>query len=339
MQELAGIHDGFGIQIQFRSFPDIELAFESLARDRSGIELMNVKHDEQRTYATVFIPEGKLDHFEKLIREYIAEKRDVKGRPRDHGALINTIEDIRTAAFEALWTDADEALPASDNENIWWEVWLPVRGKRQATIQKFRTIAETIGFRLAEGELVFPERTVVLMCGTKQQIQQSIMLLKDIAELRRAKETADFYDSLPMTAQRDIINQLLSRTIISGSEHPSVCILDTGVNNGHPLLAQFLNANDLHTIYTPGETSDESGHGTQMAGIALYGDLTDLLASGDQIPLTHRLESVKLLQNDGANEGMHYGHLTVEAVSRPEVTWETRRIACVLGYFIPYDKL
>lgn len=38
-QEDAGLEGGFGLQIEFESFPDIKLAFESLARERSGIEL------------------------------------------------------------------------------------------------------------------------------------------------------------------------------------------------------------------------------------------------------------------------------------------------------------
>ena len=41
-------------------FQDIELAIDSLARERSGIELLNARHDGQRTFATVFVPDGKL---------------------------------------------------------------------------------------------------------------------------------------------------------------------------------------------------------------------------------------------------------------------------------------
>ena len=42
-QANAGLEGGFGLQIEFESFPDIELAFESLARERAGIELLNVR--------------------------------------------------------------------------------------------------------------------------------------------------------------------------------------------------------------------------------------------------------------------------------------------------------
>jgi len=63
-----------------------------------------------------------------------------------------------------------------------------------------------------------------------------------------------------------------------------------------------------------------------MAGLALAGNLTEALASQDplQEPLkvAHRLESVKLLPEGGANGGdaRHHGYLTVEAVARPEIT-------------------
>ena len=44
-QRDAGIEDGIGLQVEFESFPEVRLAFESLARERSGIELLNVRHE------------------------------------------------------------------------------------------------------------------------------------------------------------------------------------------------------------------------------------------------------------------------------------------------------
>ena len=49
----AGFEAGLGLLVEFESFPDVELAFESLARERQGIELLNVRHDENRTLAAV----------------------------------------------------------------------------------------------------------------------------------------------------------------------------------------------------------------------------------------------------------------------------------------------
>ena len=178
--------------------------------------------------------------------------------------------------------------------------------------------------RIATGELVFPERTVLLAFASIDQMQRSMVTLNTIAELRRAKETADFFDSQSSGEQREWLEDLLARTQqTSNSEGvPYICLLDTGVNRGHQLLAPALAANDLHTVEPGWGTDDADGHGTQMAGLSLAGDLTPLLAGNDPVEINHRLESVKLLPQDGATgaDPRHHGYLTTEAVARPEIT-------------------
>jgi len=329
IQENAGLEGGFGLQVEFESFPDIELAFESLARECSGIELLNARHDEQRTYATVFVPDGKLVHFENLIRDYLAEKRDRAGRLRDHKNLINTIQQVRLASLRALWTDDPAVFPATDEESFWWEVWLPIRTDRTASIETFRRLAEAQGFQVAPGELEFPERTVLLVYGSTRKMARSIMTLNSIAELRRAKETASFFDELPPEEQPAWLDELLGRCRFPerGEQPPYVCLLDTGVTKGHPLLAPALSDSDLHTVNPAWGTEDNQGHGTAMAGLSLAGDLTDVLDSNEPIEIGYRLESVKLLSTDGGNPGdsRHHGYLTAEAVARPEITAPDRR--------------
>ncbi len=319
-QQQAGITSGLGLQIQFSSLPDVELAIQSLSDARAGIELLNVRHDEHHTYATVFVPDGKLDVFERKVQEYIAERKGAKGQALDNKALINTISEIRSAAFNELWTDDPSALPATKHESIWWEVWLPIQKDRTLTIHRFRSVAGQIGFELSTDELHFPERSVLLMYGTQEQIQQSIMLLNNIAELKRAKETAEFFDALSPAEQREWVDELLERTQWPLDSAPHVCILDTGVNIGHPLLAQSLNIDDLHTNEPAWSVADQNGHGTGMAGLAVWGDLTHSLTSSDPVVLTHRLESVKILPHGGGNIGRHHGNLTLEAVARPKVS-------------------
>ncbi len=328
-QEEAGLDGGFGLQVEFESFPDIELAFESLARERSGIELLNVRHEEHRTYATVLVPDGKLQHFENLIRDYLEEKRDRAGRARDHKTLVNAIQQIRAASLRALWTDDVQVFPRTDDETLWWEVWLPIRADRAVTVANFRQLAEAQGFRNAPGEIEFPERTVLLVHASAGQMKRSMMTINSIAELRRAKETAEFFHALKPEDQPEWLKNLLGRTRFAGPDEPvpHVCLLDTGVNNGHPFIAPALADLDLHTVEPAWGTDDTYGHGTAMAGLALAGNLVDLLASGDPFEIGHRLESVKLLPMDGANAGdpQHHGYLTTEAVARPEVTAPQRR--------------
>ena len=328
-QQSFGMQDGLGLQVEFESFPEIELAFESLARERSGIELLNVRHQGDRTSATVFVPDGKLDHFERLIREYQEEHRDSIGRPRDHQRLIDAIQEIHSASLRALWTDDPEVFPTAGEGSVWWEVWLPVRRDREATVASFRERATAQDIEIAQGELVFPERTVVNARASLEQMQRSMVTLNNIAELRRPKETAEFFDSLPREEQAEWVDDLQTRTSFSqvGSNTPYVCLLDTGVNRGHPLLAPALGTGDLFTVRPAWLTGDSVGHGTEMAGIALAGDLTHILSGSGPLQIDHRLESVKLINQSGGTgtDSQLHGHLTVEAVAHPEIRAPRRK--------------
>lgn len=328
IQRDAGMDEGFGLQVEFESFPNIELAFESLAREASGIELRNVRYDENKVLATVFVPEGKLVFFEKLILAYLDEDKDTEKGPKNR-TLLNAIAEIRTATLQSLWTDTVESMPVSDNETLWWEVWLPVNKDRQAVTAQFREIAESLGFELSSGELEFPERTVLLIYGSVGQMKRSMMALNSIAELRRAKETADFFDSLSPSEQPEWADELNARLTIPSEEEnaPYVCLLDTGANNSHPLLQKALASADLHTVEPAWGVNDQDGHGTGMAGVALFGNLTDALSTTEPVTIGHRLESVKLIPRDGTNnaDAHHHGLLTLEAVSRPSVVAPFRK--------------
>ncbi|WP_127958553.1 S8 family peptidase [Serratia microhaemolytica] len=327
-QRQAGIDEGFGLQIEFASFPTVELAFESLARERSGIELRNVRQQGNITFATVFVPDGKLTVFEKWILAYLDESKDKKNGPA-HSQLLNTIADIRAATLQALWTDALESIPTADDEHLWWEVWLPTRGDRLGLVEQFKAMATELNFRIAAGELYFPERSVLLLYGSVGQMKRSMMMLNCIAELRRAKETAEFFDSLPPSEQSEWVDELNERLEIveNGSDVPYVCLLDTGVNNGHPLLQRAITEEDKHSVDPNWGLDDVGGHGTGLAGLALLGNLTDALSQQTSISVSHRLESVKLLPKDGANssDSQLHGYLMTEAVARPTVTAPHRK--------------
>lgn len=327
-QKQAGLDEGFGLQIEFESFPDVELAFESLARERSGIELHNVRQDNDKTFATVFVPDGKLGVFEKLITDYLDTAQDKKSGPA-HSKLLNAISEIRAATLHALWTDSPDAMPTADDEQLWWEVWLPTRSDRQGVVNQFREMAAGLNFRIAPGELNFPERTVLLVYGSVAQMKRSMMTLNSIAELRRAKETAEFFDGLPPEEQQEWVDELSERLNqpSEGTNVPYVCLFDTGVNNGHPLLQQSIAEADKHSVEPAWGIDDAEGHGTEMAGLALFGNLTEMLTTQAPVTISHRLESVKLLPADGANAGdaQLHGYLTSEAVNRPAVTAPYRK--------------
>lgn len=319
-----------GIQVEFESFPGVELAVESLADSRHGIELSNVMEHKLPTgqivtVATVFVPAGKLSVFENKLRDYLQERKDKNGRARDSRKLIDAIRSFRRAALEKLWGDEPGQFPRTDDETFWWEVWLPVRnGNRQAAIHDFRLLAEGNGIEVSDAILEFPERSVLLARGNKAQFAGSGLLLNSLSELRRAKETAAFFDELPVEDQRDWVDDLLARLHRPSDDGPSVCILDTGVNYSHPLLQPFLDPADQFTIDDDWTGADDDGHGTGMAGLAVWGDLVDVLAADSAVRIGHRIESVKLLRRDGDNQDRHLGVVTSDGVSLPEIHYPHR---------------
>ncbi len=327
-QQEQGFVSGLGLQIQFVSQPEVELAFESLADDRQKIELLSIRKEGEYTFANVFVPDGKLAHFERYVAEYLEEKKDINGHARDHKPLINTIAAIRTAEIRALWMDDPEQLPQDPDQMFWWEVWLPVRGKRDQVVTDFRRLAALAQCRVSESQVNFPERTVLLMYGSQAMLSRSVHTINCIAELRRAKDTAEFFHGMARDEQQQWAEDLLGRLSVAdgGDATPRICLLDTGVTHGHPLLRPLIDDADLHTINPAWGTDDIANHGTGLAGLAAYGDLTEVLTSAHPVQVSHRLESVKLLPDDGGNVGdaKHHAYLFAESVGRPEISAPNR---------------
>jgi hypothetical protein len=230
------------------------------------------------------------------------------------------------AALEALWTDNLELLPAN-NDSIWWEVWL--RRSSKIDFEAFlHDHANQLQMKVSKEAIRFLDRTVILVYGTKQQMSRSINLLGSIAEVRKVKDTADFFTRMNRIDQQEWINNTVEQLTLPAGDAPRVCILDTGVNDGHPLLSPATKG--THSYSPVWGTDDPDGHGTSMAGLALYGDLTEILATTIPFSHTHWLESVKIIPNAGEqNDDYLYGAITQESIARVEIDDLSQRIYCM----------
>ena len=68
------------------------------------------------------------------------------------------------------------------------------------------------------------------------------------------------------------------------TDAPSVCVIDSGVNAGHPLLAPAIGDTDVFPAAL-GSGDDVHGHGTMVAGIALYGRVESCIRSRSFSPV------------------------------------------------------
>lgn len=330
-QQAAGIDGGHGIVLQFEGAANFEMKFESLDVSRSGIELLNVKTmPNGGVQAAVFVPDGKLETFLKKVEAYAKEqtkprKEGGKSRPKNEDLVAN-ISDIRVAALEALWTDT-VPMPALDGDET-WEVWLR-KSDELDHLARLRETAAEHGLTVGDEVIDFIDRRIVLVHGKGHDLARSNDLIGAVAELRLAKTTADLFTGMDSTEQAEWIDDLAGRLQAPPEDAPAVCLLDTGVNHGHPLLAPVVDPGDLHTYKPAWGVDDRQAHGTPMAGLAAYGDLVDVMARNGPVNLTHRLESVKLINPDDPHEKELYGAVTVESVNRVEIKPDRRRAYCM----------
>lgn len=323
-----GFYESPGLTLSFESDPNFQLAFESLEMQRSKIQLLSVISDEEnRMIATVRVPDDKVSYFLNKIEAY----RNPQLGKRENKNLVESIANIKLATLRELWTDAPSLYPDA-TVVMTWEVWLrrPERDEAEP-IEALRESAPDFGYEVVSNELVFVDRTVVLVRGTREQLSRSVSVLGLIAEVRKAKVTADFYSSLKASDQFVLNDQVLERLGKIAPNSPVVGLLDTGVNHAHPLLASVIAEKDCQAFKPAWGAHDShpTGHGTQMAGLAIYGDLTYVLSSGGPIELTHGVQSLKLINAGDAHEPDLYGTVTIEGISRLEVETARRKVYCM----------
>jgi len=325
-----------GVYLEFASEPGFDLVLRSLESRNAGIKLLNVHREgaegSEITQATVFIPQDKSSYFLQKAMQYATEdnppKEDGTTTPKN-APLIESIGDVRAAILESsFWQDSPNRIPGESPE--WVEAWLS--SEDLGVIEAFDRICGELGIKRGEGILTFPERTVLLILASRQQLEALIEHSDSIAELRAAREVATFFVEQENAEQIQWVDDLLSRTSTERTNDVCVLVLDHGVNNGHRLLEPILPDEDCHAADPDWGTQDDHGHGTLMAGTAAYGDLLHCIESGEPVTIRHGLESAKILPPPPEkNPRRLWGHFTARGISRAEIQGppERKRIICM----------
>lgn len=88
----------------------------------------------------------------------------------------------------------------------------------------------------------------------------------------------------------------LRRTPPPPTDAPGLCIIDSGLTAGHPMIGPAVGeATSASTGLGP---ADEHGHGTMVGGLALYGDVGSCIDAGAFVP-TLKLFSARVLNAQG----------------------------------------
>lgn len=268
--------------------------------------------------AMVWISDGYRHRFLQIFERYVSETTE-KGNPRNL-ELVANIAHIRGAVLADLWQSAGD--PPTGGR-VWWELWLH---PTDDAVELLRGFAGNRGLRLASRVLKLSDRTVTWLHASWGELQPLPFTRVPIAEIRRP-EFIDTIEDLDREDQAELADDLLMRLTPSHDPMiPVVCHLDTGVRRTHALLAGSLSAGDVHSIVDE-FGGDQQSHGTQMAGLSLYGPLDDLLLGTMPVVLNHGLESVKILPDSGPeHDPLAYGIVTAQAAAMPEAVATRRRV-------------
>lgn len=315
------------IPMVFDQSSDFALEIEQLENTSPGTRIVSAKERGGTKEFLVAVPNSEVSKFADKFRDY-RDKETAKKQTPLNEKLASSIAEIDAAELDDYWTDACETLPPSD-QSLWWEVWLDT-ATDAAAAKWFRDTAEKQKVNVSSQQVIFPDRVVILGYASFETWRNFPGLLNYLAELRKANIVAGEFTSLPPSGQAEFINNLIGRTTVASPSVGRVCILDTGVNRGHPLLEQSLSSEDAQTWDAEWGANDHDGHGTEMAGVCLYGSLRDSLYGDEQVDLNHRLESVKILPPQGTNDAPDYGPITVGSMALAEiVSPETNRVYCM----------
>ena len=294
---------------------------------QKGIRLSAVREAQDQTQrAALYVPVKAAEFFAEKVAAYGTQV--AQGSKPSLWSRFDGIEELRAGSVETLWTDA-RGIPQSTDDPIWWEVWV-----WRDQVEHFLAVSRTIDLLVSEERLRFPEVEIRFISASRLQIESLVAESGAVEELRRASDTPTFFTTTVRREQDTWVDDLVKRVSKPNTGAPSVCLLDGGVANSHPLLSPALSADDCLTVDSAWGTDDSEpgGHGTNMAGSALYRDLTFPLADTSDIELGFILESVKFLPPPGfpTTDPQNYGSITQAAVSIIEVhAPERQRVFCM----------
>ncbi|OLO43654.1 subtilisin family serine protease [Actinomyces oris] len=271
--------------------------------------------------ATVWVADEFKKRFLKLFEDYLTKNTD-KGNP-ENNALVSNISRIRSTFLDDLWTSK---YAPTHRELTWWELWLDRHRERPGI---FERITRELGIEASNQRIVIDNSVVVRVRAIWKDLLPLIETDLPLTEIR-CPSFIDTIEDLADCEQMEYASDLVTRIFPAPLEAPAVCHLDSGVFRTHILLESSLESGDQHSIFPESSGHDPHGHGTSMAGIALYGQHLDRLLEGTQVVhLQHRLESVRIIPQKGEKTKKDYASATIDAISCSETNEDRQRAFCM----------
>ncbi len=250
---------------------------------------MEVVSQEEDHLVLYFATDDALETFEaklsSLSRDEPVTRKELLYALRD---IDHWSEDDRTG-----WSLRQHGLPPAESVVLDVELW-PVGGPQAPALTTF------IAWLQQRGGTVLDKVQKAYLTMSRIRCDQAVA-----AELLRYRDvrTVDLPPRLALSQgilRADV--QEIPRIEGPFPDAPGIVVLDSGLASGHPLLAAAVG--DSQSFLPGRSAADEHGHGTLVAGIALYGDVSETLDAQSIFPQLRLFSGRILDETNQSNESL-----------------------------------
>jgi hypothetical protein len=292
-QDLGGFDDRRLIKLEL-STPLDPAEFQKISRE---IEIVS---QEDKTVVLAFATDAALSAFEARLTT-LAE-----GRTPTYRHLLFALKgfDRWTEEDRQGWALRQEGWPAQSPFTLDVELW-PVSNapERDRSWQAFE--AWLRGQQIGKLDAVKQAHLMLYRVRVNREQAQLLLRHRDV----RLVDLPPRHGLAISVLQTDIQN--LPPVPAPPANAPGIVVLDSGLATGHPLLAPAVG--DAQSFLPDLGPDDQHGHGTLVAGIGLYGDVEEVLRTGEFSPKL-RLFSGRILDASNASDEKLIENQVEEAV-------------------------
>lgn len=249
---------------------------------------IEIVSQEDKTVVLAFATEAALEKFEARLT-MLAEG----GRPTYRNLLFalkgfdHWTEDDRRG-----WALKQEGWPAQDTFALDVELWpIALATERERCWQAFEAWLRGNGIETLDA--VKQAHLILYRVRVNRERASLLLRHRDV----RLVDLPPRYGLELALLQTDI--QSLPSVPRPPADAPGIVVLDSGITSGHPLLAPAVG--DAQSFVPGLGAQDDHGHGTLVAGLALYGDVEAALRGGAFVPRL-RLFSGRILDANNQSD-------------------------------------
>ena len=284
-----------------------------------GARLMSVNtlgNESDIQEALLFLPDRNEKWLQGKIEKYSDNSKDGKNGQPANALLINSIQSMKVAVASDFFSSKEDLqvfYTTSSKTCLSVEIWLSKDADGCSiddTLNKLKLLHAHCSNRFIE----FSNSYVVLATMPRGEIEKICYSINGLSELRIFKDARVLLEA-DNIGENEWVG-LIKENTKSLPGLVRVGILDSGVSSEHELLSEYLPIVRCHNVTKTLSNRDKLRHGTLMAGLVQYGDLTNMIYSPHQLDVYTDLCSAKIVpgSDEQPNERELFGVITEDAI-------------------------